>query len=91
MIFSAIDEVNERLPGGERLEKSIDTTLFGESGKLDSLGLVNLIVAIEQKIEDEYGITVVLAEEGGLGDMAPFATTGNLVNHVSWILERKGI
>jgi len=48
-------------------------------------------VAIEQKIEDEYGITVVLAEEGGLGDMAPFATTGNLVNHVSWILERKGI
>jgi len=37
MIFSAIDEVNERLPGGERLEKSIDTTLFGESGKLDSL------------------------------------------------------
>jgi acyl carrier protein len=91
MIFSAIDEVNERLSGEEQLEKSINTTLFGESGKLDSLGLVNLIVAIEQKIEDEYGITVVLVEEGELGDMIPFATTGNLVDHVLRILERKGI
>ncbi len=91
MIYSAIDEVNERLPAEERLDKSIDTILFGESGRLDSLGLVNLIVAIEQKIEEEYGITVVLAEEGELGDMTPFTTTGKLVNHVSWILERKGI
>ena len=91
MIFGAIDEVNERLSGEEQLEKSINTALYGESGKLDSLGLVNLIVTIEQKVDEEYGITVVLAEEGELGDMTPFATTGNLVDHVLRILERKGI
>ncbi len=42
---------------------SIDAILFGKSGKLDSLGLVNLIITIEQKIEEKLGTTTTVAHE----------------------------
>ena len=40
-VMDAIDELNEQLPKEERLEKSVDTALFGDGGSLDSLGLVS--------------------------------------------------
>ena len=54
-LFKAMDDVNQLLPKKEQLEKSEETVLSGESGKLDSLGLVNLIVAAERKIEEDFG------------------------------------
>lgn len=52
IIFDAVSELNDELPKKMRLKKSVDTVLFGKSGKLDSMRLVTLIVIIEQKIED---------------------------------------
>ena len=42
VIYAAVDQINGQLPKGERLEKCMDTPLFGGESKLDSLGLVNL-------------------------------------------------
>ena len=44
-IFSAINEVNHLMPDEKQLEKSVNTALSGTSSELDSLGLVNLIIA----------------------------------------------
>ncbi|MBT6295730.1 MAG: hypothetical protein HOJ14_04130, partial [Nitrospina sp.] len=54
-IYEAVDEVNEQLPDGQKLEKSPDTVLFGESGKLESIDLVNVLVATEDSVEEEFG------------------------------------
>lgn len=87
-IFSAVDEVNEQLLKEEQLKKSIDTVLFGRSGKLDSLGLVTLIVAIEQKIEEQFGVTITIADDKAMSQKdSPFKTIGTLVDYISWLLE----
>lgn len=62
-IFEAINDINQQLPKYEKLVKSAETRLYGENGPLDSLGLVNLIVAAEQHLENVCGISISLAEE----------------------------
>lgn len=89
-MFSAVDEINEELPKEEQLEKSIDTVLFGRSGKLDSLGLVILIVATEQKIEEEFGVTITLADERAMSqNNSLFKTIGTLADYIVLLLEER--
>jgi len=88
VILSAIDEVNMQLPKEQQLDKFVDTVLFGSSGKLDSLGLVTLIIATEQKIEQELGITITLADERAISQKnSPFRTIGTLADYSSLLLE----
>ena len=87
ILFDVIDEVNQEFPEEQRLEKSIDTVLFGKSGKLDSLGLVNLIVAIEQRIEEEFRVLITLADERAISQKhSPFRTLGTLADYISLLL-----
>ena len=87
-IFRAVDEFNQELEEKERLEKSADTLLFGDAGKLDSLGLVSLIVQIEQEIEDELGVSITIADERAMSlEKSPFKTIQRLTNYISMLLE----
>ena len=89
-VFDAVDEVNQQLPKGRQLEKSVDTVLYGESAELDSLGLINLIVATEQKIEEKIGVTITLADDESMSQKdSPFTSIGNLIDYISLLLERK--
>jgi acyl carrier protein len=89
-IFSAIDEVNQQLPREQRLEKSTHTVLLDESGKLDSLGLVNLIVSTEQNIEEEFGIAISLVDEEALSqENGPFRNVSTLLCYIARILGEK--
>jgi len=91
-IFSAIDEINLQLPKEQRLEKSIETGLLDGSGKLDSLGMVNLIVAAEQNIEQEFGVPVSLVDEEALSqDGSPFRDVNSLACHIARILGDKKV
>ena len=90
VIFGAIDEINEQYPEGQRLTKSVDTELFGEKGKLDSLGLVSLIVATEQKIEEEFDRSLTLADEKAMSQKtSPFKTVSTLSAYISTCLREK--
>ena len=87
-IFRAVDEFNQELEEKERLEKSADTLLFGDAGKLDSLGLVSLIVQIEQEIEDEFGVSITIADERAMSqEKSPFKTVQRLSDYISMLLE----
>ncbi len=88
-IFDVIDELKQQVPVIQQLDKSVDTVLFGQSGQLDSLGLVNLIVATEQKIEEELGVAMTLADEKALSrKSSPFRTIGTLADYISLLLEK---
>ena len=89
LIFAAIDEVNMMLSEERKLVKSDDTVLLGDSGTLDSLGLINLIVAVEQKIEERLGIAVSLVDEGAVSTDEPLFTVGMLAARISSLLSRK--
>ena len=89
-IFSAVDEINLLLPKSRRLDRSIDTVLVGESGALDSLGFITFIVATEQKIEEEFGVAIILSGERAASDENnPFQSIGTLADHVSVLLGKK--
>jgi D-alanine--poly(phosphoribitol) ligase subunit 2 len=86
-IFDAMDEINEQRPESRQLEKSADTVLFGESGLLDSLGLVNLIVAVEQRLEDDFGVSVALADEKAMSRRSsPFRTVKTLADYAASLI-----
>lgn len=82
-IFATIDEINEIQPEGQELGKLPGTHLFGQQGKLDSLGLVNFIVSLEQRIADEFGVAITLADEKALSrEKSPFLTVESLTDYV---------
>lgn len=83
LIFAAVDEVNTLLPRANRLEKSLGTVISGDGSRLDSLGLVNLIFAVEQKLEQQHGLSVSLNNDGTLNrPQDPFRTLGTLAEHI---------
>jgi len=91
-IIEAIDELNEQLPEESRLQKSIDTPLFGQGSMLDSLGLVSLVTTLEQKIEKNLGKNTTLLEDiVGLDDDNPFRTINALADYVTLVLEKKAV
>ncbi len=66
---------------------SRDTLLFGESGLLDSVGLVSLIVAIEQEIENDLGVSIVLADERAMSQKnSPFRSIGALADYAATLV-----
>ena len=88
LIYDAIDDVNAALEEGEKINKSPDTALFGESGSLDSLGFVNFIVAVEQKMEEKLGTTIAIADERAMSrKRSPFRTVKSLAEYISSLLE----
>ena len=80
--MDAIDEINERYPEEKRLSKSVDTVLTGESGELDSLGLVSFVVAVEERIQNDLGVNISLADEIGNVDGA-LRTPETLAEHIA--------
>ena len=91
-IFDGIEAVNQVTPTEAQLRKSVDTVLFRESGELDSLRLVNLIVAIEQKLQERFEVSVDLANDGAMSMKDnPFATVASLVEYITALLERKNL
>jgi acyl carrier protein len=62
IIYQSLEEVNEQLPSDAQLRKSLDTTLVGRAGGLDSLGFVNFVALVEEKCADKYGISFTLVD-----------------------------
>ena len=89
-IYVAIDEVNEQLPEDQNLEKSLETVLLGSSGKLESVNLVNLLVAIEENIEEAFGIPISITDERAVSEKnSPFRTVETLCNFMLNLLDEK--
>ena len=60
-----------------------DTVLVGKDAVLDSLGVVSLIVEVEQRVESEHGDSVTLANDKAMSQRnSPFRTVGVLTDHV---------
>ena len=88
VIYEAIDELNAVGPDDPPLEKSEATVLMGEGGRLDSLAIVRLIVSVEERVQDESGSVVALADERAFAQPAsPFGTVGALAKYVDMLVE----
>lgn len=60
-----------------------DTVLVGPDAVIDSLGVVSLIVEIEQIVEGEHGVSIILANEKAMSAKnSPFRSVGVLSEHI---------
>lgn len=91
VLFSAVDQLNQELPAGQRLTKTPQTVVLGSGGKLDSLSVVNLLMLTEQKLEDEFNFPVSLADERAMSqERSPFRTLATMAGYIEQLLKEKG-
>jgi acyl carrier protein len=89
-VYAAVDELNEQLPKGVQVEKSLDAPLYGTSGKLESLDFVTLIMEVEEKINAEFGTDITIADENLLSKQkSPFSTLGTLIEYLEEVLKQE--
>jgi acyl carrier protein len=81
-----VEEQNLEFTG----DLSGETRLFGSKGLLDSLALVSLVIAVEQAIEDKYGIRIELADDKALSQKnSPYRSVEALASYSLQQLEAK--
>jgi hypothetical protein len=87
LIYEVIDELNLELEENALLEKNVDAKIFGQGSVLDSMGLINLITLIEEKIEEETGKFISIADERAMSlESSPFQSVGSLKDYIDSLL-----
>jgi len=82
-VMEAVEELNLQLEEHQQIAVAPDTVLFGKGGKLDSLGLVNLIVILEGILQDAYNLEIALADERAVSQKnSPFRTVQSLADYI---------
>jgi acyl carrier protein len=90
IIFEALASVNELLPDEKKVSPTADGALFGRPGKLDSLGLVRLLVTIEQLLEEKYSVTIIFGEDRDRWpELQPFRSVRTLANYIAVLVKEK--
>ena len=88
LVIQAANELNRQLENKIAVERGVDAPLYGQDGVLDSLGLVSLVVAVEQAIEDEAGVSISLADGRAMSQKrSPFATIGTLIEYAENLIQ----
>ena len=88
LVYRAVDEINEELTDVQQLIKDPSTVLFGPDATIDSMALVSFIVAVEEQLHDEFGISVTLADEKAMSmERSPFRTLATFVDYVRSVVE----
>jgi len=88
LIIESLKELNEELENEALNNPTKETKLYGIDGVLDSLALVTLITDLEEKIFDEFGKSITLADEKAMSQRnSPFRNVESLTNYISKLLE----
>lgn len=91
VIFEAVDRANELREPDQWIGRSEDAGLFGPEGVLDSLGLVSLVLDVEDAINSACGVRLVLADERALARrQSPFRNARALADLIQERLEERG-
>jgi acyl carrier protein len=60
-----------------------NTLIMGVDSPFDSIDLVSFIVALEQTLEDEWSISLTLADERAMSQVdSPFKSIGSIIDYI---------
>ncbi len=80
LILTTIRQFTE-MPETTALDET--TRLFGDQTILDSLGLVSVLMDIEQQVNDQLNTSIVIADERAMSQQrSPFRSVGSLTDYV---------
>ena len=88
IVINTIKELNLNREANKQIVPHADTSLFGPLGVLDSLGLVELIVAIEDSVYKDLGIAISLANVKAISlKNSPFKSIQTLSLYLSDVVK----
>ncbi len=66
------------------------TRLIGSKAVLDSMGLVSLLIDVEQKINESHNINITIADERAMSqEKSPFRTVNTLTEYVDMLIQEQ--
>ena len=90
LIVTALADLKEEAALDGIDKPSSESRLFGGKSGLDSLNFVILITDIEERINDEFGKTVTLADERAMSQSrSPFRRVRTLADHIIELLTKE--
>jgi D-alanine--poly(phosphoribitol) ligase subunit 2 len=90
ILFAAIEEINEQRPLDQKIKADKATLLFGSEATLDSLPLVNLLVAAERKVEETLRISINIVDERAMSQKnSPFKSVETLANYIVMLVKEQ--
>ncbi|WP_208599017.1 acyl carrier protein [Desulfonatronum thioautotrophicum] len=82
VVLQAIKNLNQARQPDAQLPVSVDSVLFGRGSPLDSLGLVSLLIDIEEAFRDE-GWEISLSDERAMSQQrSPFLSVSTLIAYI---------
>ncbi len=82
IVLDALRMTNQAREDDQQLTVSPDAPLFGSGGQLDSMGLVALIIDVEEALS-EAGYNMILTNERAMsGTRSPFKDVPSLVAYI---------
>jgi acyl carrier protein len=89
LIIAAVEDLNDEREVASHDPITESTVLFGREGLFDSLGLVSLIVDVEQQLED-YDLSITLGDERAVSQKhSPFRTVQSLADYVCQLIDEQ--
>jgi len=83
IVFHGLDNVNAAPPTEMHLKKQEATILLGEGAQIDSLGLFILLSAIDDVLNEQFGISDILSDDVIAASDSPLKTVETLINHIT--------
>lgn len=66
------------------------TRLIGSKAVLDSMGLVSMLIDVEQKVNESHNINITIADERAMSqEKSPFRTVNTLAEYVDMLIQEQ--
>jgi hypothetical protein len=83
-VITEMEEID--LSQMETIDES--TRLIGKESVLSSINLVSMLVDVEQRLEEDFGITLTIADERAMSqEKSPFLTVESLSSYLSMLIK----
>ena len=93
IVISCIrEELENQGEGYEKNNPEIlsSTQLMGKYGILDSNALVSTIIYIEEKLDEDYDVSITIADERAMSrEKSPFKTVGTLIEYIDILIKEQ--
>jgi acyl carrier protein len=86
LIADVLQRMNAFLPSAEQIPSTPDTVLIGDGGHLDSLGIANFIISVEESVEQELGRELPLSDQDLTEIFGPSSVT--VRSFAAYLLQR---
>ncbi len=88
VVVACLKEAIEQSGNAAPPEINEETVIVGKGAVLDSMGVVSLIVDIEQRLEMDHNVSVTLANDKAMSQRSsPFRTVGVLADHIGAVIK----